>query len=371
MHCYACGHKNLPDSRFCAQCGTALSEAIAQTVAAPETLPGPRVAAVAPTKGHCADHEGYPIGPDGQAADQGIPVVAYSTPDTAALSALPEPSPSLAAESVTTAVPAGMAAHAESTTVPLPAVAAAPVAPIPAAPVTTPAVTSAVGRTIWPTRLLAALAVVLALTLTTGTLLARELIDRRDAVIAELTSQVERLTAANAAFQAENQGLAAERQELLATRERLAGERNDLVAQRDGLRVLRDQLIAQRDGLQVERDRLATQVADLEKRTKELGEVITERDRQLGQARQEGARQQHRAESAESLSALLAQVVAIDEQIQREFITFFTSYDDYNRAVQRGSYASAQQAYSRSLASADRLRGLFAQRDALLRQSRS
>jgi cell division protein FtsB len=339
MNCPECSHEIPSSAHFCSQCGARL----------------PSFAANYPSGSTNGHGESQHSQLDVASTESVVPLVTEAVPPRSATTTQAYPSPGetapIAASAPPEAVPPITAAQS-------PAMSSPPSISLARTP----------GRL--RLRLLSAIAASLALAIGVGGFAARDLVERRDATIAVLTSQMDQLVAANAAFQSEIQSLATERQELLAARERLTGERNDLATQRDGLVVLRDQLLGQRDGLQAERDRLAGQVADLEKRAKELGDTVAERDRQLGQARQEGSRQQTRAESAENLSGLLAQIVAVDEQIQQEFFVFFASYDDYNRAVQRGSYATAQQAYNRGMASGERLKALFSRRDTLLNKVR-
>lgn len=127
-------------------------------------------------------------------------------------------------------------------------------------------------------------------------------------------------------------------------------------------------MTSERDGLAKERETLQEQVADLQAHSAELEKTVADQDRQLTQAREEGSRQQTRAQTAEALSSILAQVIEIDDQIHQEYFNFLDTIDAMDQAFRYGDQAGYLAAYEQSLETAARLDGLFQQRQLLLDQ---
>ncbi|MCX7622345.1 MAG: hypothetical protein RMK01_08935 [Thermomicrobium sp.] len=200
------------------------------------------------------------------------------------------------------------------------------------------------GRTV---RLLGLLSGLLAFALLAGGALAYVELGRRADRESALRGQVASLTQANLDFQSQVQSLIGER-------DRLAGER-------DGLAAERDRLLARVDKLEKTK-------TEQEKRIQELTGQVQEQGRQLSQAREEATRQQQRAETAESVGAVLAQIVFLDDEIHEEFGKLFDAMVDMQRAYDARDYYGFDAAYQRGLAAAQRLDTLFAQRDALMAQ---
>ena len=229
--------------------------------------------------------------------------------------------------------------------------------PRPAFPPTAPAASPWYAEP--PARLLLATIGILVLALALVAAYAKVQLDRRDATIAEYQRVAGVLTAANLTFHDEIRSLGAERQELLDTREAIAGERAEFTAQRDRLTAERDQLAAARDSF-------AGKVGDLEKQVAELDSALADAGRQLGQARQEGARQQNRAQSAESLSTGLAALIDLDNQIYAEYDRLLEHYTALNRSLARGDRSGAESASNQGAQTAARLKALFERRDAVV-----
>lgn len=201
---------------------------------------------------------------------------------------------------------------------------------------------------------LAALSVALVLALGIGTALALTEVSRRDQTIREYQRQVAALTEANLAYQDQVGGLVGER-------DRLAQERAALVDERDAL-------VAERETLNATIDDLEATVAEYEKQVADLNARLGEQGRQLTQAREEASRQQTRAEEAEAFGVIMAQVVALDDEIHQEFERLFNAVADMNNAYRSGNSVGYYTAYEAALKSAARLDQLFAQRARLLAQ---
>ncbi len=189
-------------------------------------------------------------------------------------------------------------------------------------------------------RLLAALSGLLALALVLAGSLAYLELDRRDAREQELRGQVASLTQANRDFQSQVQSLTSER---------------------DGLAAERDQLLSRVSELE-------TTKAEQERRIRELTGQVEEQSRQLTQAREEATRQQQRADAATGASLILAQVVALDDEIHQEYRRLFTAVLEMQDAYYFGNRMAFESAARRADESARRLDQLFAERDRLLSQ---
>jgi len=187
----------------------------------------------------------------------------------------------------------------------------------------------------------------LLLALVAGGALAYVELDRRQARERALAEQVAALSQANRDFQAQVQSLTGERDQLATERDQLTGERDRLQARLDEL--------------------VATNAAQ-EKRIQELTGQVEEQSRQLSQVREEATRQQRRAETAEEESAILLQVVILDEEINREFGRFATAVLEMQDAYYLGNRLAFDNAARRAQASKQRLDQLFAERDRLLEQ---
>jgi len=205
-------------------------------------------------------------------------------------------------------------------------------------------------------RWLVMLSVALTLALGIGTALALTEVTRRDRTIREYQRQVAILTEANVAFQDQ---LAA-----------LVGERDRLAQERSALGEERDALVVQRDALNATIEDLETTVAEYQKQTADLNARLGEQGRQLSQAREEASRQQARAEEAEAFGLVMAQVVALDDEIHREFGNLLDALYDMERAYDWNDGAGFFSAYDRALQTAARLDQLFAERERLLSQFR-
>jgi hypothetical protein len=197
-------------------------------------------------------------------------------------------------------------------------------------------------------RLLAALVAVLALTLGLGAGYSRLELSRRDGALAEIQQMVTLVSDANLTLQ---------------------GQVGDLVTQRDDASVRRDTMLAERDtatGLREQQQGqvavLQQQVGDLQLHAADLEQALAESERQLSQAREEGARQQRRAQDAETVGVVLAEVIRVDNQITQEFLTYRAHMVEVQRALGRGDTAAATAATQRADQSARRLDELFAQR---------
>lgn len=195
--------------------------------------------------------------------------------------------------------------------------------------------------------LLGVLSGILALALLAGGVLAYVELDRRADREATLRGQVASLTQANLDFQAQVSSL--------------TGERDRLVSERDGLAAERDRLLARVDELEKTN-------AEQEKRIQELTGQVEEQGRQLSQAREEATRNQQRAEAATGVSVILAQVVAIDDEIHAEFGRFFEAVIEMQDAYYQRNSLAFESAARRADQSAQRLEQLFAERDQLLAQ---
>ncbi|GBD18969.1 hypothetical protein HRbin27_01470 [bacterium HR27] len=143
--------------------------------------------------------------------------------------------------------------------------------------------------------------------------------------------------------------------------ETLTGERDRMASERDGLAAERDRLLARVDELEKTN-------AEQEKRIQELTGQVEEQSRQLSQAREEATRQQQRAETAEEVGTILAQVVLLDDEIHDEFDNLLDAMADMQEAYRYADRIGFANAYQRGLESARRLDQLFAQRDQLLAQ---
>jgi len=245
--------------------------------------------------------------------------------------------------------PQGDGAASAQPTAPLPSgdVTLRPSGP-PAAP---PGVTAAPADTAAGTRrtitLLGVLSGLLALALLAGGVLVFIELDRRADREATLHGQVASLTQANLDFQSQV--------------ETLTGERDRLASERDGLTAERDRLLARAAELEKTN-------AEQEKRIQELTGQVEEQSRQLSQAREEATRNQQRAEAATGVSVILAQVVAIDDQIHDEFVRFFEAVVEMQDAYYQRNSLAFESAARRADQSAQRLEQLFAQRKQLLAQ---
>ena len=267
-----------------------------------------------------------------------------------------------AESSAATEMPAS--AEQEAATAPLPEDGAEasvqPTAPLPSGDVaprpsgasaSPPGVTAAPADTAAGTRrmvtLLGVLSGILALALLAGGVLAYVELDRRADREATLRGQVASLTQANLDFQSQV--------------ETLTGERDRLASERDGLAAERDRLLARVDELEKTN-------AEQEKRIQELTGQLEEQGRQLSQAREEATRNQQLAEAATGVSVILAQVVAIDDEIHAEFGRFFEAVIEMQDAYYQRNSLAFESAARRADQSAQRLEQLFAQRDQLLAQ---
>ena len=195
--------------------------------------------------------------------------------------------------------------------------------------------------------LLGILSGLLLLALVAGGALAYVELDRRQARERALAEQVAALSQANRDFQAQVQSLTGERDQLATERDQLTGERDRLQARLDEL--------------------VATNAAQ-EKRIQELTGQVEEQSRQLSQVREEATRQQQRAETAENIGSILAQVVLLDDKIHDEFENLLDAMADMQNAYRYGDRIAFANAYERGLQAARRLDQLFAQRDQLLAQ---
>lgn len=195
--------------------------------------------------------------------------------------------------------------------------------------------------------ILAGTVVVLLLAMAGGGYWARSQIMDRNRTIASYAELTADLETANTAFQAEV---------------------DSLTDQRDALTLERDALTVERDALATERDEFEAQVATLEQRVASLEGTLDERNRELGQAREETSRQQSRAQSAEAFGLVLAQVVDLDDQIHREFMLLLEDLDLMHTAYRNGSQSLYQAAHDRATNTALRLDELMRQRQWLLDQ---
>lgn len=199
------------------------------------------------------------------------------------------------------------------------------------------------------TLLLGLLSGLLLLALVTGGALAYVELDRRIAREQALAGQVASLTQANLDFQSQVQSL--------------TGERDRLTSERDALAAERDRLVARVGELEAKN-------AEQEKQIRELTGQVQEQSRQLSESRAEASRQQQRAETAEQFSFVLAQVVAIDDEIHEEFQRFYTAVLEMQDAYYLGNRLAFESAARRAEESAQKLDQLFARRAQLLDQLR-
>lgn len=201
---------------------------------------------------------------------------------------------------------------------------------------------------------LVTLSVALTLALGIGAALALTELSRRDQTIRAYQRQVAALTEANVAYQ----------DQLGA----LVGERDRLAQERSALGRERDSLLAERDRLNATIEDLETTVAEYQKQVADLNARLGEQERQLSQAREEASRQQTRAEEAEAFGLVMAQVVALDDEIHREFANLLDAIGDMERAYDWNDGPGFFSAYDRALQTAARLDQLFAERERLLSQ---
>jgi hypothetical protein len=210
----------------------------------------------------------------------------------------------------------------------------------------TPAPGGGAGRSYaTPAALLGCLSVLLVVFIIAGAITTWVVVDRRGSTITELEAQVDVLTAANL--------------ELQATIDALTIERGDLGDQLAGA-------VADLERLQGERDNLTTELSGVELRLGEVEDLLADRDRQLSELRQEGVRQIERAEDAEALSLILAEIIMLDDDIHDEFINLidliFLTYD----LMDEGDFATADVAWELTLESIDRLVELLELREEVL-----
>ena len=113
--------------------------------------------------------------------------------------------------------------------------------------------------------------------------------------------------------------------------------------------------------LTTERDDARTTITDLEG---DVGEL----ERQLSQARGDASREQGRANTAEAVGGVLAEVIMVDDQIHQQFAILVTAVDSmYTNAVNRYYSAAARDMDTVSAAFVE-LDRLFVQRDTLMGQ---
>jgi len=330
MHCPHCQTPVSDEARFCPHCGTALHPAAAPTTGAgadtPITAKAP--AATPPTTPSAAAPAEQPV----------------ATPHAA-----PEPMESPATSRNTTApLPPPPPPPAEQTR-PLEAVVSAPTPAVqPAWPSGEPR-RSAPPRRTWGivAALLGVLSTVLLLALGVGAAYATVQIRQRNTTISTLQGQMHSLTDANIGLQ---------------------DQVRQLTDQRDRLTQERDQVTQERDKLAGEAAALRSSNAELQTKVSSLQQSLDDRNRQLQQAQQEASRQQSRAATAEQAGTVLAKVVVLDNEIHKEFGNLVEAFIDMQDAYRYGSAVAYQQASSRANASIQRLRDLFAQRNALLSQ---
>jgi predicted nucleic acid-binding Zn-ribbon protein len=201
---------------------------------------------------------------------------------------------------------------------------------------------------------LAVSSAVLVLALGVGVALTFTEVSRREETIRDYRSQVTALTEANLALQDQVTGL--------------VGERDRLAQERSALGEERDALVAERDTLNATIEDLETTVAEYQKQVADLNARLGEQGRQLSQAREEASRQQTRAEEAEAFGLVMAQVVALDDEIHREFGNLLDALYDMERAYDWNDGPGFFSAYDRALQTAARLDQLFAERERLLAQ---
>lgn len=181
-------------------------------------------------------------------------------------------------------------------------------------------------------------------------------IDRRETSLAEVQRTAGELSAANLRFQDEVRSLNQERQDLLSERDSLRSENAGLTAQRD-------QLLGQREAQ-------TARLAELEKGLAESEASKAELERQVRQARQEGGRQQGRAETAEALGTVLGRALQLDEQIQARYLTLLQQVEFAYTVASQGNLTAARAAYARALQTAQEMDNLLRTREAILRQAR-
>gem|GEM_PF-843321 len=325
MHCAHCQAPVSDEARFCPHCGTALRPAAAPATGDGSGTP---IAATTPaaTPAHLAD---------AASAEQPI-----DTPHVA-----PEPMVHTATSSNTTASPP----PPPEQTRPLEAVVPASVPAAQPAWAASEPLLAAPPRRTWGivAALLGVLTTVLLLTLGIGAAYATTQIRQRNTTISTLQGQVQSLTDANIGLQ---------------------DQVRQLTNQRDRLTQERDQVTQERDKLAGEAAALRSSNAELQTKVSSLQQSLDDRNRQLQQAQQEASRQQSRAATAEQAGTVLAKVVVLDNEIHKEFGNLVEAFIDMQDAYRYGSAVAYQQASSRANASIQRLRELFAQRNALLNQ---
>lgn len=197
------------------------------------------------------------------------------------------------------------------------------------------------------TFLLTLLGAVLSLIIVSGGMLTYLELNRRTTQKNLRQGEVASLTQANLDFQVQVQSL--------------TGERDRLTSERDALAAERDRLVARVGELEAKN-------AEQEKQIRELTGQVQEQSRQLSQSREEASRQQQRAETAEQFSFVLAQVVAIDDEIHEEFKRLFAAVLEMQDAYYLGNRLAFERAARRADESAQKLDQLFARRAQLLDQ---
>jgi chromosome segregation ATPase len=185
-----------------------------------------------------------------------------------------------------------------------------------------------------------------------GAFYATSLIDQRDAALAQAQAHVNDLAAANIGFQDQLKSTA-------DARDQLAGDLATRTRERDAA-------LTERDQARTDADSLRQQLATAQKRASDFEAALGGTKNQLDQARQDSSNQQQRATNADARSAAIATVLQLDDKIYSDFYNFLNEVDTMNAAIKRYDYFSAAAAYARAQVIADRLTGLFNQRQAAL-----
>ena len=179
---------------------------------------------------------------------------------------------------------------------------------------------------------------------------------KRDAIVARAERTTAHLSEAN-------ELLRGQVRDLIVQRDNASVQRDLQAAERHAATWLHEQQAAQVDGLRQQALALRQQALELERR-------LEETTRQLNQAREESARQQTRALSAETIGQTLVEVIQLDNAIAREVQVYHRHVGEMRQAQSQRDDATFAAAARQADQSISRLDALFGERDAALAKLR-